>query len=184
MPLDPDGSSSLERERNRRGVQKLRRPRGEIPVSKEENDAFREKTVSPGILAQRRSFSQSKKPGLPARNLWNSRILNYSQRFLWLRGKLRITDFLIWKSSLEIYLPCQLLATLSSIHPPNAHYCFFRGQPNTGQWRGETDKPLPSRSAQTNAPISKVVEISNLGKIRPREKNEFKNPAVPPRPAS
>ena len=69
MPLDPDGSSSLERERNRRGVQKLRSPRGEIPVSKEENDAFREKTVSPGILAQRRSFSQSKKPGLPARNL-------------------------------------------------------------------------------------------------------------------
>lgn len=50
MPLDPDGSSSLERERNRRGVQKLRSPRGGIPVSKEENDAFREKTTSPGIL--------------------------------------------------------------------------------------------------------------------------------------
>ena len=69
VPLDPDGSSSLERERNRREVQKLRSPSGGIPVSKEENDAFREKTTSPGTLRNAGVSVRVQETGLPARNL-------------------------------------------------------------------------------------------------------------------
>ena len=69
VPLDPDGSSSLERERKRREVQKLRSPSGGIPVSKEENDAFREKTTSPGTLRNAGVSVRVQETGLPARNL-------------------------------------------------------------------------------------------------------------------